>query len=103
MAQDKRGPFLHCMPAKTEVDMFKSKAPQKDKDAAANAAEVVGRTVQQQHSVVEQPPHRGRSRRRMWRHALASVPVCRSSATSNAMVRRRSLAKSKASCAPLIF
>src|SRR6266446_691798 len=38
--------------------MFKSKAPQKDKNAAANAAEVVGRTVQQQHSVVEQPPPR---------------------------------------------
>src|SRR5262245_29368015 len=40
--------------------MFKSKAlekdPEKDKDAAANAAEVVGRTVQQQQSVVEQPP-----------------------------------------------
>src|SRR6266568_7486535 len=36
--------------------MFKSKAPEKDKDVAANAAEVVGRTVQQQHSVVEQPP-----------------------------------------------
>jgi cytoskeletal protein CcmA (bactofilin family) len=42
--------------------MFKSKAlekdPEKDKDAAANAAEVVGRTVQQQQSVVEQPPPR---------------------------------------------
>ena len=39
--------------------MFKSKAlekdPEKDKDAAANAAQVVGRTVQQQQSVVEQP------------------------------------------------
>ena len=59
MAQDKRGPFLHCMPAKTEVDMFKSKAPEKDKNAAANAAEVVRRTVQQQqHSVVEQPSPR---------------------------------------------
>jgi cytoskeletal protein CcmA (bactofilin family) len=33
---------------------FKSKAPEKDKNAAANAAEVIGRTVQQQHSVVEQ-------------------------------------------------
>ena len=38
--------------------MFKSKAPENDKNAAANAAEVVGRTVQQQHSVVEQPPAR---------------------------------------------
>ena len=28
--------------------MFKSKAPEKDKDVAADAAEVVGRTVQQQ-------------------------------------------------------
>jgi cytoskeletal protein CcmA (bactofilin family) len=43
------------MPAKTEVEMlFKSKTPEKDKNAAANAAEVMGRTVQQQHSVVEQ-------------------------------------------------
>jgi cytoskeletal protein CcmA (bactofilin family) len=42
----------------TEVDMFKSKASEKDKDASANAAEVVGRTMQQQHSVVEQPPPR---------------------------------------------
>jgi cytoskeletal protein CcmA (bactofilin family) len=42
------------MPA-AEVDMFfKSKAPEKDKNAAANAAEVIGRMVQQQHSVVEQ-------------------------------------------------
>jgi cytoskeletal protein CcmA (bactofilin family) len=38
--------------------MFKSKAPEKDKEAAANAAEVVGRTVHQQHSVVEQAPPR---------------------------------------------
>jgi cytoskeletal protein CcmA (bactofilin family) len=33
---------------------FKSKAPEKDKNAAANAAEVIGRMVQQQLSVVEQ-------------------------------------------------
>jgi cytoskeletal protein CcmA (bactofilin family) len=33
---------------------FKNKAPEKDKNAAANAAEVIGRMVQQQHSVVEQ-------------------------------------------------
>ena len=33
---------------------FKSKAPEKDKNAAANAAEVIGRMVQQQHSIVEQ-------------------------------------------------
>src|SRR5437899_2050517 len=49
-------PFLHCMPGKTEVDMlrrFKSKAPEKDKNAAANATEVIGGMVQQQHSVVE--------------------------------------------------
>jgi hypothetical protein len=82
--------------------MFKSKVPEKDQNAAANAAEVVGRTVQQQQSVVEQPC-RGGSRRRMRRHALASAPVCRSSATSNAMVQPRSSAESKASCAPLIF
>src|SRR5262244_199046 len=38
-----------------EVDMFfKRKAPEKDKNTAANAPEVMGRMVQQQHSVVEQ-------------------------------------------------
>ena len=36
--------------------MFKNKALEKDQNSAANAAEVVARTVQQQHSVVEQPP-----------------------------------------------
>jgi hypothetical protein len=44
------------MPGKTEVDMlrrFKSKAPEKDKNTAANATEVIGGMVQQQHSVVE--------------------------------------------------
>ena len=34
--------------------LFRSKAPEKDKNAAANAAEVMGGMVQQQHSVVEQ-------------------------------------------------
>jgi cytoskeletal protein CcmA (bactofilin family) len=33
---------------------FKSKAPEKDKNAAANAAEVIGKMVQQQHLIVEQ-------------------------------------------------
>src|SRR6516162_1507390 len=33
---------------------FKSKAPEKDRNAAANTAEVIERMVQQQHSVVEQ-------------------------------------------------
>src|SRR6516165_9495578 len=43
------------MPVKAEVDMlFKSKAPEKAKNAAANAAEVTERMGQQQHSVVEQ-------------------------------------------------
>ena len=36
--------------------MFKSKAPDKEKNAVANAAEVVGSTAQQQHSGVEHPP-----------------------------------------------
>ena len=44
------------------MGIFKSKAPErdpeKDKDLAANAAEVVGRTVQPQQSVLEQPPPR---------------------------------------------
>src|SRR6266478_7931684 len=35
--------------------MFKSKAPEKDKDTAAQAVEAVERAVQQQHSVVEEP------------------------------------------------
>ena len=34
--------------------LFKSKAPEKDKNAAANAAEIMGGMVQQQHSVAEQ-------------------------------------------------
>ena len=34
--------------------MFKSKAPEKDKNAVANAAEVMERIVQPQHSLVEQ-------------------------------------------------
>src|SRR6516225_1602408 len=38
--------------------MFKSKAPEKDQDAAANLVEAVGRAVQQQSPVVEQPPAR---------------------------------------------
>src|SRR5258708_36272503 len=41
-----------------EVDRFKSKATEKDQKAATNVAEVVGRTVQQQYSVAEQPPPR---------------------------------------------
>ena len=36
------------------LSTFKSKAPENDKNAAANAAEVVGRVVQPQRSVVEQ-------------------------------------------------
>jgi cytoskeletal protein CcmA (bactofilin family) len=36
------------------LSSFKSKAPEKDKNAAANAAEVMGRMVQPQPSVVEQ-------------------------------------------------
>jgi cytoskeletal protein CcmA (bactofilin family) len=50
------------MVRKTEVDMFKSKAAETDKDAAAIAAEAVARELQkqhsEQHSVVEQPPVR---------------------------------------------
>jgi len=38
------------------MDMFKSKAPDKDQNAAPTVAEVVGRPAQQQHSVAEQPP-----------------------------------------------
>src|SRR5262245_9341931 len=40
------------------MDMFKSKVPEKDKDTAAHAAEAVERALQQQHSVVEEPPPR---------------------------------------------
>src|SRR5438132_14209204 len=49
-------PFLHCMPGKTEVDMlrrFKSKAPEKDKNAAANAAERSEERRVGKHSGVE--------------------------------------------------
>src|SRR5262249_244207 len=134
--------------------LFKSKAPEKDKNAAANADEVTGGMVQQQHSVVEQvaatplvpkaetascigsgmeverlnsrksgAPGKersgaamrpralggrgrrmsrgggGQSRRQKRERPLASAPTCRSSATSNAKVQRRSSAESKARCA----
>src|SRR5262249_35198269 len=102
MAHESLGPFRSGCRRKTEVDMFKSKAPDKEKNAVANAAEVVGSTAQQQHSVVEHPPRRRWSRRRR-EHALASAPACRLSATSNAMVQRRSSAESNGSCAPLTF
>jgi hypothetical protein len=64
-----------------EVDMlnsFKGKAAEQDKSVAADIIE------QAERSVVEQ---------------AAPRPV----RTSNAMVRRRCLAESKASCAPRIF
>ena len=82
--------------------MFKSKAPEMDKDVAANAAEVVGRTVQQQQSVVEQPPARpGPTTNAATRSCIgAGMSIV---GTSNATVQRRSSAESKASCAPLIF
>jgi len=38
--------------------MFKSKAPEKEKDAVAKIAEVVASTIEEQHSVVEQPSPR---------------------------------------------
>jgi cytoskeletal protein CcmA (bactofilin family) len=50
--------FRNECQGKTEIDMFKSKVPEKDQNAAANVAEVVGSTMQQQHSVVEQTPPR---------------------------------------------
>jgi cytoskeletal protein CcmA (bactofilin family) len=57
------------MPAETEVDMlFKSKAPEKDKNAAGNAAEVMRRAVQAQRSVVE--------------HAAARPPMTKAGTTS---------------------
>jgi cytoskeletal protein CcmA (bactofilin family) len=43
---------------KWEVEMFKSKTLEKEKDTAAKVTEVVASTVQQQHSVVEQPSPR---------------------------------------------
>jgi cytoskeletal protein CcmA (bactofilin family) len=43
---------------KWEVEMFKSKTLKKEKDTAAKVTEVVASTVQQQHSVVEQPSPR---------------------------------------------
>src|SRR5262249_61972903 len=38
--------------------MFKSKAPEKEKDAVAKIAEVVASTIHEQHSVAEQPSPR---------------------------------------------
>jgi cytoskeletal protein CcmA (bactofilin family) len=46
-----------CAGEKREVDMlnsFKSKPPEKDKNATANVAEAIGTMAQPQHSVVEQ-------------------------------------------------
>jgi cytoskeletal protein CcmA (bactofilin family) len=46
-----------CAGEKREVDMlnsFKSKPPEKDKNATANVAEAIGPMAQPQHSVVEQ-------------------------------------------------
>jgi cytoskeletal protein CcmA (bactofilin family) len=43
---------------KTEVEMFKSKGPQKDQSTAANLEEAVARAVQPQSSVVEHPQGR---------------------------------------------
>jgi cytoskeletal protein CcmA (bactofilin family) len=57
------------MPAETEVDMlFKSKAPEKDKNAAGNTAEVMRSAVQPQRSVVE--------------HAAARPPMTKAGTTS---------------------
>src|SRR5205807_7028750 len=61
IARGQLWPFRGKCRRRTEVGMFKSKAPEKDKDVAADAAEVIGRTVQQQQSVVEQPPPRRRA------------------------------------------
>ena len=53
--------------------MFKSKAPEKDQDAAANLVEAVGRAVQQQPPVVEQPPaKRGPATRAATRSCIGS-------------------------------
>src|SRR5262249_8448807 len=43
---------------KREVEMFKSKAPDKDQSTAATLEEVVARAVQPEWSVVEHPPGR---------------------------------------------
>src|SRR5919198_3684385 len=51
-------PFRTECRRKREVDMFKSKAPEKDQSTTANLEEVVARTVQPQHSVVEHPTGR---------------------------------------------
>jgi hypothetical protein len=48
--------------------MFKSKAPEKDQSTAATLEEVVGRAVQQQHSVVE--------------HSLGREPMAKSGTSS---------------------
>jgi hypothetical protein len=54
--------------------MFKSKGLEKDQNAAANAAELVGRKMQSNIRWLNSP-RRGESRPQMWGHALASAPV----------------------------
>jgi hypothetical protein len=41
-----------------EVEMFKSKAAEKQKDLEADVAEMAAKRVQEQHSVLEQPSPR---------------------------------------------
>src|SRR5262245_34835914 len=87
---------------KWEVECSKRKPPKKEKAPPANVAEVLPVRCNSNIRSLNSPRRSG-SRRRMLRHVLVSAPECRSSATSNAMVQRRSSAESKVSCAPLIF
>src|SRR6516165_3556307 len=82
--------------------MFKSKAPEKDQDAAANLAEAVGRAVQQQHAVVEQPPARpGPTTNAATRSCIGSGMSIVGNIECNGPAQV--LVESKGSCAPLIF
>jgi hypothetical protein len=81
--------------------MFKSKAPEKDSDAVANAAEVMGKMCNGNTPNLTNP-WRVWTEQQKREQALASAQTCRLSATSNAMVQRRYLAESKANCAPQI-
>src|SRR5262249_57113527 len=70
-------------------------APEKGKNAAANAAEVMGGGRCSRMT----RPGRGQNRRQKRERALVSAPTCRSSATSNAKAQRRPSAESKPRCA----
>src|SRR5262245_35620303 len=81
------------------LNSFRSKAPEPDKNTAAMRTNSWEGQCSR-HAQLLNRSRQGRSQRRRNRdRTLASAPACRSSARSNAMVRLRSSAELKASCA----